>query len=150
MDDSATDRDEMAPVEAPVDVETIMEEIRAQILARKGIRPERAAARTGPRRRFSPDLYEHLYRAEMLHDQLDLRLQVTPTRLPLIGPLVQWARGQIHALVIFYVNQLAARQMEVNTHLLQAIDLLASELESLPPAETLARLAAPDEAGPAS
>jgi len=35
----------------------------------------------------------------------------------------------MHEVVLFYVNKLAADQIKMNTHLLQALDIMAQHLE---------------------
>lgn len=112
-----------------IDIETIMQEIRAEILTQKGA----AATASGGKRQLSPELYEHLYQARLTHDQLLVKLLVTPVKVPLIGRLLERARQTFHELVLFYVNQAAAKQMRVNHHLLQAVNLLSQEIEKLPP-----------------
>jgi hypothetical protein len=56
-------------------------------------------------------------------------------RTPLVGPLLERLRRTVHQLVLFYVNQVAAQQREVNAHLLQALSLLAKEMEDVSPVE---------------
>jgi hypothetical protein len=114
----------------PIDIERIMQEIRAEILAQRGLG---AAVPTGGKR-LPPEFYEHLYQATLASDQLLIQLHVTPIRLPLIGPLLERLRRMVHQLVLFYVNQLAAQQTEVNGHMLQALSILSQELERQTPA----------------
>jgi hypothetical protein len=111
--------------EQPVDIEQIMQEIRAEILAQRGLD---AAVPTGGKR-LPPEFYEHLYQAALGHDQIGVKLHVTPVKIPLIGPLIERLRQAVHQLVLFYVNQLAAEQVQVNRHLLQALRILSEELE---------------------
>jgi hypothetical protein len=110
---------------SPVDVETIMQEIRRQILEQHqigGLIP------TGGKR-LPPEFYEQLYQAALIQNDLPVKLLVTPVRVPVIGRFLEWLRGKLHQLVLFYVNQLAQKQMQINHHLLQAISALADELE---------------------
>ncbi len=115
--------------ETPIDVEAIMQEIRAEILA------QRAAARgAGPPvsavgKRFSPAFYEHLYQAGLAYDQIKPERLVRPVPVPVLGPVLGRLRQMLHELVLFYVNQVAAAQIRVNTHLLQALNALAQDLE---------------------
>ena len=111
--------------EQQIDVEQIMQEIRAEILAQRGLGE---IVPTGGKR-LPPEFYEHLYQAAMGHDQLLIKMNVTPVKIPIIGPLVARLRQMAHRLVLFYVNQLAAEQTHVNHHLLQAISVLSQELE---------------------
>ena len=113
-----------------VNVEAIMREIREQILARKAVEvgPDQPLVKIDGKR-FPADFYEHLYQAEMLHDQLQVKRFVSETNIPIIGGLVQRLRAALHQLVLFYVNQLAAQQIAVNAHLLRAISLISEEME---------------------
>jgi hypothetical protein len=52
--------------------------------------------------------------AAMRDDALALQLEVTPTETPVVGRLLGNLRTAVHSLVVFYGNQLAARQTEVN------------------------------------
>ena len=124
------------PAEPDVDVEAIMQEIRAKILAQQAQLPgkgETLVAVDG--KRFSPEFYEHLYQANLAHNRMGVDLQVTRMRTPLVGPLLERLRRTVHQLVLFYVNQVAAQQREVNAHLLQALSLLAKEMEDVSPVE---------------
>jgi hypothetical protein len=55
---------------------------------------------------------------------------VTENNIPLVGSLVAKLRTKLHELVLFYVNQLATQQIQFNTHILQAVGMLAQELEA--------------------
>ena len=50
----------------------------------------------------------------MHDDALRLQLEITPTDTPVIGRLVGSMRAAVHSLVVFYGNQLAAKQTEIN------------------------------------
>lgn len=116
--------------EEQVDIEAIMQEIRARILAQQAHLPhyqETLVNVSG--KRFSPEFYEHLYQANLAHNQVGVDLQVTPVSLPLIGPLIERMRSKVHQLVLFYVNQVTAQQREVNAHLLRALSMLSEELD---------------------
>lgn len=118
-------------VEGEVDIEEIMQEIREKILAEQANLPpgsQPLVALSG--KRFSPEFYEHLYQANLAYNQIGVRMHVTPVSIPLLGPVIERLRSIVHRLVIFYVNQTARRQSEVNAHLLQALNLLAQELEA--------------------
>jgi hypothetical protein len=52
--------------------------------------------------------------AVMRDDALALQLEVTPNETPVVGRLIGNMRAAVHSLVLFYNNQLAARQTEVN------------------------------------
>ena len=115
---------------AEVNIEEIMQQIRQQILAKRlatapdGRSPIRIAGKHLP-----ADFYEHLYQAGLVYDQIQVPVNVSRIAVPVIGPLLQTIRHKLHELVIFYVNQLAANQIQMNHHLLQALNILAEELE---------------------
>lgn len=114
-----------------VDIEAIMREIRRQILARKAATaPAGAPEVPVGGKRLPPEFYEHLYQAGLAYDQIGARMHVTPMRIPIIGRILVWFRAKLHELVLYYVNQLAAEQIKVNTHLLQALSSLSQTLES--------------------
>jgi hypothetical protein len=115
--------------EPTVDVEAIMQEIRAEILAQRagGAGAEPIVAVSGER--FSPAFYEHMYQAGLVYDQIKPNLFVSRSRIPLVGPLLERVRQKIHELVLFYVNQMAADQIRMNTQLLRALSVLAEDLE---------------------
>lgn len=120
----------MTETNTPVNIEEIMQEIRQQILAKKDvIRAEGAPVVAISGKRLSPDFYEHLYQANLVYDQIGVKMLVTKANMPLIGPLLEKLRGKLHELVLFYVNKLAAEQIQFNTHILQAVNLLAQEME---------------------
>lgn len=113
-----------------INIEEIMQEIRQQILAKKDIiNQDRAPIVPISGKRLPPDFYEHLYQASLIHDELAIKAHITQTSVPLIGPLLERLRAKLHELTLFYVNQLAAQQTQFNTHILQAVSLLAQELE---------------------
>ncbi len=109
-----------------VDIESIMQEVRQEILGRK-LPGQTGVPITGTR--FAPEFYEHLYQAGLIQSQLGVKLFVTKSPTPLIGPLIDWLRTKFHQLVIFYINQLAEQQAEFNNHILQAVGLMSRRLE---------------------
>ena len=112
-------------------VEAIMREIREQILARKAAAGSETAARIPLQGKvLPPDFYEHLYQAEMGYDQLLVKANVQPSTLPLVGGLVTRLKHILHRLVIFYVNQMAEKQVEVNRQMLKALVILAETVEA--------------------
>ena len=106
-----------------VKIEDVMQEVRRAILQRQ--LPGQAemeapeAARSLP-----PEYYEHLARAALAQNHLEIDLLVTPSRVPLIGPLIDSVRRKVHELVMFYVNRFAANQARVNNHIIQALNVL--------------------------
>lgn len=116
-----------------VDIEGIMREVRAEVLAKKSARIKNSPMATGVGgRRFPPAFYDHLYQAGLTFDVSTIELHVTKIPIPIIGPIVERLRQKFHELVLFYVNKLAAEQAEVNEHLLSAISVLSQELEQMP------------------
>lgn len=115
---------------ASINIEDIMQEIRQQILAKKDlINENRSLSVPVSGKRLPPDFYEHLYQASLVYDDLAVKMHVTPTNVPLFGTILGKLRAKLHELTLFYVNKLAAQQIQFNTHILQAVSLLAQELE---------------------
>ena len=122
---------EQAAHEAEINVEAIMQQIRQQIIAKR--------AATGPAagdgeivvtgKRFPPEFYEHIYQARLALDEVEGPVFVSKSGVPLIGGLIVWLRTKFHELVIYYVNQSAARQTSASEHLLRALSLMGQELE---------------------
>lgn len=118
-----------APEEV-VNIETIMQQIRQQIIARRAeVDPGGAGDLYVSGQRFSPEVYEHLYLARMALEEYQVPVMVSKSSVPLIGPLIELIRGKLHELVIFYVNQGAARQVAASNHLLKALSMMAQDLE---------------------
>lgn len=121
--------DESIP-QPETDIEALMQQIRARILEQKaaGVTAGELVVPAGGDV-LPQAFYDHLYHAALLHDQIGVRLHVTPVNVPLIGRIIEWARGKVHQLVLFYVNQLAEQQTRYNYHLLQATSLLSQAVE---------------------
>jgi hypothetical protein len=116
-----------------VDIEAIMREVRAEILAKKSARIQNSPLAAGVGgRRFPPAFYDHLYQAGLTFDVSTVELHVTKIPIPIIGPLVERLRQKFHELVLFYVNRLAAEQADVNESLLNALSIMSQELEQMP------------------
>lgn len=114
-----------------VNIEEIMQQIRSQILAQKtAVSAADSPIVTIDGKRLSPEFYEHLYQAALIHDQIDVRMQVSEINVPVVGAILTNIRGKFHELVLFYVNKMAAKQMRFNIHILQALNLMAKELEN--------------------
>ena len=64
----------------------------------------------------SEDLVRQLdaIQAVMHDDALRLQMEVTPSETPVVGRLLGNMRAAVHSLAVFYGNQLAAKQTEVN------------------------------------
>ncbi|MEW5986484.1 MAG: hypothetical protein AB1791_07615 [Chloroflexota bacterium] len=120
----------MSTTETEVNIEEIMGQIRELVLARKMAQGGGQAMNLAlGGRRLPPAFYEHLYQAGLSYDQAQVKLYLSKTSVPVVGPLLQWLREKVHQLVLFYVNQSAAQQINVNSHLLQALSILAEEFE---------------------
>lgn len=125
-DTAATDETDATEI----NIEEIMQEIRQQILAKKEALHSNATAPIPVSGERLPNaFYEHLYQAGLTYDQIDVKLYVTKSQFPLIGPLLDKLRYKAHELVLFYVNQMAAEQKQFNDQILRAVSLLAQELE---------------------
>lgn len=124
-----SDRPELNAVDT-VNIEEIMQSIRAQILAQKGARsPKEVFTVQVEGKKLPGEFYEHLYQAGLAYDQIHTQVYVSKSNTPIVGPIIQFMRRKIHELVVYYVNQVAANQIRVNTHLLHALNVLGQELE---------------------
>ena len=109
-----------------VDIEAIMEEIRRQIRERRHTSSEDASQIfDGP---LPTEFYDALKKAEEANAQLQPKMVITESTLPIIGPVVQRFRHNFHKLVLFYVNQLASNQIQFNTNLVRALSLLSEDI----------------------
>jgi hypothetical protein len=79
---------------------------------------------------FGRDLYEAVRHLSLAYDKVNVEMMLTETQMPLIGRLIQRVRSALHELVLFYVNQLAARQARVNYQASRAMALLVRDLEA--------------------
>lgn len=127
-------------IDAPdLDAEAIMQEIRARIRARR----QEARARgldfeayadglypLPPDAVLSREVHEAVRYAALGYDKVSVELALTATRLPLIGGLAHRFRAALHALVLFYVNRLAARQVRFNKETACALTALVRDLEA--------------------
>ena len=80
--------------------------------------------------RFSAATYDHLFQAMVNHDQARVEAFVSPTTIPIVGPLVQRLRRSMHSLVLFYLEQLSDKQILFNKQLVTTLDGMVSELEA--------------------
>lgn len=120
------------PLDDDVDIEAIMGQVRAEVLAKKSARIQKSALAGGVGGRSLPaDFYDHLYQAGLAFDVSEVKLQVTPVPVPIIGSLVNRFRQKFHELVLFYINKLAVEQADFNEHLLNAVTILSHEVERL-------------------
>jgi hypothetical protein len=140
LESPPADSNEMLGIEAPdLDVEGIMQEIRARIRARraeakaKGLDYEAYADGLyplPPNTILSRELYEAVRYAGLSHDKVNVEMALTTNRIPVLGDLVQRIRAALHELVLFYVNQLAARQSRFNEQTARALVTLVRDLEA--------------------
>lgn len=113
-----------------IDVEEIMAKIRAHIAERR--LDDKTTSRSSDVRfegRFSRTVYEELFAAIRKNNQIEVPLNVTKTEIPVIGPLIDAVRRKLHWLVLFYLNNSAARQAAVNQHLVRSLSALIEDLE---------------------
>jgi hypothetical protein len=122
-----------------VDTEAIMRQIHAQIQARraearaKGLDLEAYANGLyplPPDAILSRDLYQAVRYVGLGYDKISIEMALTQSRLPVVGSLVQRLRAALHGLVLFYVNQLAARQIRYNELTARALSALVQDLEA--------------------
>jgi hypothetical protein len=68
------------------------------------------------------DLQAALEQATRAYDQIWIKVDITPSRWPLLDHL----KKSIHQLVVFYVNRLGERQIKFNDRILRTVNLLAA------------------------
>lgn len=121
-----------------VKIEDVMQEVRRTIMQRQlpGQVQLPEAIKNLP-----TEYYEHLARAGLAQNKLEIDLLVTPSGAPLVGPLIDRLRVKVHELVMFYVNRFAANQARVNNHILQALSVLGDPSASDPEAAAAMRRA---------
>jgi len=127
--------DELAEVieikDPEIDVAIIMEKIRQGIERHRPLYTEdvffpsfRDSITSGVEqlgREFNYELQE----AVACHDRAWVSLQVFPVRLPILGSFLTKVKRELHNLVVFYVNRLAAKQTSFNTHSVRALASLS-------------------------
>jgi len=64
------------------------------------------------------------------YDKLGVDIILTPSRLPLVGGLLQRLRAALHTLVVYYVNRLAGQQVRLNEMLVRVLVGLTKALET--------------------
>jgi hypothetical protein len=112
-----------------LNVEEIMEAIRQKIAADKGVDAPPGEPVSGGM--LPAEFYEHFHEARLAHNRIQPQVLVTPVSIPVIGNLLQPLRQKLHELVLYYVNQLAANQIRVNAHILNALEILSQEMERI-------------------
>lgn len=116
-------------LDAAVNVEEIMQQIRQQIIARRAAAGPGGGGVVVTGKRFPPEFYEHLYQARIALDEYQVPVMVSKSAVPVIGGLIVWLRTRFHELVTYYVNQSATRQVNAANHLLHALSLMSQDLE---------------------
>jgi len=109
------------PEPTGVKIEDVMQEVRRTVMQRQLPGQIQLPEAT---KNLPPEYYEHLARAGLAQNRLEVELLVTPSPVPLIGPLLDRLRVKVHELVVFYINRFAANQIKVNNHMLQALSVL--------------------------
>jgi hypothetical protein len=120
-----------------IDVDEIMAQIRARVQQRRAelgydkrtFPAFDLAAYPGEPEDIAYDvnLYHYLRLVNTTYNQVETGLNLAPspaTQLPIIGPLWARVRGQVHNLVLFYVNRSLAHQTNVNRHLISVLNRL--------------------------
>lgn len=79
---------------------------------------------------FSRDLYEAVGQASISADMVGTELELTETRMPLVGGLAHRFRAAAHELVLFYLNQSEARQIRFNKQTTRALAIMVQDLEA--------------------
>ena len=79
---------------------------------------------------FSRDLYEAVGQIGYGADKVSTGLELTDTRLPLVGGLAHRFRTAVHELVLFYLNRFEARQMRFNEQTARALAVMVRDLEA--------------------
>jgi len=77
----------------------------------------------------SDALSYHLWQATKL--EIAVERDLRPSRIPLLGRLVDYIKLQFHNLVLYYINILSARQAAAYANLALALQLLARDVADL-------------------
>lgn len=79
---------------------------------------------------FSRDLYESVGQVGYGADKVSTELDLTETRVALVGGILHRFRAAIHELVLFYLNRFEARQMKFNEQTARALAIMVRDLEA--------------------
>ena len=126
--------------EKVVNLEAVMQSIREHVLAKESAVLAGEPSAKLPGKVLPSEFYEHLYQASRAYDQIYTQLDLGPANVPIMGGIFQSVRRKLHELVLFYVNEMAAKQINVNHHLLRAVNILAEEIEKMQEAGELTEL----------
>ena len=117
-------------VATEINIEDIMRDIRAEILMKHAtISSDNEPIVPTSGEHLPPEFYEHLYQAALAYENAGVKMHVTKVNIPIIGSIIETIRGKLHELVLYYVNQIASQQREVNYHLLRALAIASQELD---------------------
>lgn len=83
-------------------------------------------------RAYNPNLYYYLKQANQAPSpSVEPVLAPSPaTRVPVLGRLWQLIRGEMHNLILFYVNRLAGDQNRLNIDLVSTLNELTREVQA--------------------
>ena len=111
-----------------INIEDIMRQIRSQILMEKMAGLSLGfMAESADDIQISVELYDIFYQAMLVNEEMSLQVQVVPVKAFLIGPLLTWLKQKLHQFIVYYLNQMASRQIEANGRLLHTIALLSQQ-----------------------
>lgn len=113
------------------DVQEIMLQIR-RVIAQQKLGLESVREESQRPGRLSQPVYDHLFQALGAYDQTRVEAYLSPSTVPLIGPLWQRLRRLAHNLVLFYLDRLSDRQIHFNEQLIRALEGLVHDLETEP------------------
>lgn len=82
-------------------------------------------------RPYNPNLYHHLRQANEIDPPptMPVLAKSPATQIPLIGRVWQMIRGQVHELILFYVNRNVAYQSKLDNHLISSLNELTRVVE---------------------
>ncbi len=118
-----------------VDVEAVMEQIRASIRQRRikaeaeGVGLEELEGLSlGQIVSFDHDTYHNLRRLNISYSKTNVGLFLTASRVPVVGALWQKIRRNFHHLVLFYANMVASKQAVFNKYVVHTFASLVKGL----------------------
>lgn len=112
-------------------IEGIMQSIREHVLTKQAVVSGEQIPMVMQGKVLPAEFYEHLHQANLGHERIEVQLDIAPANVPVIGGILQMVRRKLHELVVFYVNQTAVKQINVNHHLVRAVSILAEEMEDI-------------------
>ncbi len=82
-------------------------------------------------RPYNPNLYHHLRQANEINPPptAPILANSPATQVPLLGRFWQMIRGQVHELILFYVNRHIAYQSKLDNHLISSLNELTRIVE---------------------